>query len=482
MYLRQTVFGVYAQDDFRVRPNLTLNLGLRYETATVPTEKYDRLSNLASLTASQPTLGSPYFENPTRLGFSPRVGFTWDPFKSGKTAVRGGFGIYDTLPLTYQFELLVVNTTPFFQSGAVTSLPPGSFPTGAFAALTGNDLRYSSVQTDPQRPYVLQWNVNVQRELPAGLVIHLGYVGEHGVHQPLRTTDANIVLPARNGDELVWPTPRGSGTRLNTSVGAINALAWVSSNTYNALNARLSRGRKGLRLGVSYTWSKSVDTGSSSITGANFNNSIIGPFLMFPDVMRGPSDFDVRHNLVISALWELPRPRSATALRWVADGWQVGGLFRAASGLPFTPTIGGDALGLRNTAAFDFPDRLDTKECHDPVNPGNPTHYIRTECFVVPQPSTKLGNSGRNSAIGPGLTTLDLSLFKNNYIRGDSKRWNVQLRAEFFNILNHPNFSVPDRTSAQVFNQNLAPLPNAGRLNSTSTTSRQVQFAAKLMW
>jgi hypothetical protein len=302
------------------------------------------------------------------------------------------------------------------------------------------------------------------------------------VHQPLRTTDANIVLPARNGDELVWPTPRGSGTRLNTSVGAINALAWVSSNTYNALNARLSRARKGLRLGASYTWSRSVDTGSSSITGANFNNSIIGPFLMFPDVMRGPSDFDVRHNLVISALWELPRPPSATALRWVADGWQVGGLFRAASGLPFTPTIGGDALGLRNTAAFDFPDRLDTKECHDPVNPRNPTHYIRTECFVVPQPSTKLGNSGRNSATGPGLTTLDLSLFKNNYIRGDSKRWNVQLRAEFFNILNHPNFSVPDRTSAQVFNQNLAPLPNAGRLNSTSTASRQVQFAAKLMW
>lgn len=480
IYLRQTVFGAYAHDDFRFRPNLTLNLGLRYEMATVPKEKFNHLSNLADLTAAQPQVGSPYFQNPTLRNFAPRVGFSWDPFKDGKTAVRGGFGIYDTLPLTYQFELLVVNDAPIFQSGSVTTLAQGSLPTGAYAALTGNDLRYAYVEPNPKRSYVEQWNLNVQRQLPAGIVFQAGYVGQHGLHQPFRTTDANIVLPTVTAQGLVWPTPRASGTRLNTKVGTINALAWLSTNTYNAMNLRVSRDHKGMRLGVSYTWSKSIDTSSSSITGANFNNSIVGPFLFFPQLMRGLSDFDVRHNVVFNYLWEIPHPGAAKGLmKTVTGGWQLGGIFRAASGLPFTPTIGGDPLGLRNSATFDFPDRVNSAACKNPVNPGDPLHYLKTECFVVPQPGTRLGNSGRNIAIGPGIRTFDLSLVKNSHL---SERVNLQFRTEVFNVLNHTNFSVPDRTSAQVFNQNLQPIASAGRLNGTSTTSRQIQFGLKLLW
>ena len=118
-YLRQSVVGAYAQDDYRLRRNLTLNLGLRYEMATVPTEKYNRLSNLTDITSSQPQLGSPYFQNPTLRNVSPRLGFAWDPFKDGRTSLRGAFGIYDTLPLTYLYELLVVNTNPFSLTGSV---------------------------------------------------------------------------------------------------------------------------------------------------------------------------------------------------------------------------------------------------------------------------------------------------------------------------------------------------------------------------
>jgi hypothetical protein len=143
IYLRQSIPAFYIRDDFRVLPNLTLNLGVRYEMATVPTEKYGRLSNLDSLTAATPTLGSPYFQNPTLRDFSPRIGFAWDPFRNGKTAVRGGFGIYDTLPLTYQFELLAINEAPFFQTGSLTTLPQGSFPTGALPLLTPNSLGHA---------------------------------------------------------------------------------------------------------------------------------------------------------------------------------------------------------------------------------------------------------------------------------------------------------------------------------------------------
>lgn len=481
LYLRQTVFGAYFQDDFRVRPNLTLNLGLRYEAATVPTEKYGRLTNLVNLTTNQARIGSPYFQNPTLRNFSPRLGFAWDPFKDGKTAVRGGFGIYDTLPLTYQFELLVVNANPFSQAGSVTSptLPTGSFPLGGFPRLTSNTLRYSYVQPNPRRSYVEQWNLNVQRRLPADIVLLVGYVGEHGVHQPFRTNDANIVLPTVTADGgLVWPSPRASGTPLNPNVGVINSIAWQATNIYHGMNVGVTRQQKGLRLGLSYTWSKSLDNSSASIAGGTFTTDIQAPFLFFPQLFRGRSSFDVRHNLTFNYLWGIPHPKSGNAFfETMTAGWQLGGIYRASTGLPFTVTIGGDSLGLRNANAFNFPDRVNTPACANPVNTGNPDQYIKTECFVVPATATRLGNSGRNQYSGPGIQNFDLSLIKNNKFK---ERYNVQFRAEFFNVFNHANFSVPDRTSAQLFNQSLARVATAGRLNSTSTTSRQIQFALKL--
>src|ERR1700676_4251377 len=133
---RQTIFGVYAQDDWRFRPNLTLNLGLRYEMSTVPTEVQGKLSNLYNLTDSTPHLGDPYFLNPTLRNFEPRVGFSWDPFHNGTTAVRGGFGVFDVLPLPYQFLLLAGSASPFISLGTVRNLPVGSFYAGAFPLLT----------------------------------------------------------------------------------------------------------------------------------------------------------------------------------------------------------------------------------------------------------------------------------------------------------------------------------------------------------
>ncbi len=491
LYLRQSVFGAYGQDDYRIRPNLTLNLGLRYEIATIPTEKNNHLATLLNLTDTKPTVGSLNFRNPTLRNFSPRVGFAWDPFKDGKTALRGGFGIYDTLPLTYQFTLLVVNVNPFTLSGLVTTLPIGSFPTGGFPRLTANTASYAYVQPNPKRSYVEQWSFSIERQLFAGIVTHIGYSAEHGVHQPFRTNDANGVVPTVTAQGLIYPqrsaTGAAIGTPLNPSVGQINAIAWQASNTYNGLNVGVTRKQKGLRLGVAYTWSKSIDNSSASITGGTFLTGVISPLLLFPQYMRGQSDFDVRHNLVFNYLWEIPGPKTDKgAFKWATSGWQLGGIYRAASGLPFTPAIGGDALGVRNVNPFNMPDRVNSPECKNPVNPGNPDHYIKTQCFVAPNPGSatipptqppRLGNSGRNSVIGPGISNFDLSLIKNNKI---GERFNIQFRSEFFNVLNHPNFQVPDRTVSQLFNQSLAPIPTAGRLIATSTTSRQIQFALKL--
>jgi hypothetical protein len=481
IYLRQFIPAFYVRDDYRVLPNLTLNLGFRYEMATAPSEKYDRLSNLGSLTATAPKLGSPYFKNPTLRNFSPRIGFAWDPFRSGKTAVRGGFGVYDTLPLTYQFELLAINVAPFFQTGTLTALPQGSFPTGAFSLLAANNLGYAWVQPDPKRSYVEQWNVTIQRQLPGSVIATLSYSGQHGLHQPLRTTDANLVLPELTTQSLVWPVPPGSGSRLNPNIGAINSLAWLSSNSYEAGNAAIAWEYKGVRIGGAYTLSKSIDDSSSSIAVANFTNSVVGSFIFDPALARGLSDFDVRQNFVLNATGLLPRVRFVRGFAsWAVNQWQVGGIFRSSTGLPFTPVIGGDPLGMKNSAAFDFPDRLNLRGCNNPVNPGNATHYVKTQCFAPPQPATRLGDSGRNIAIGPGLTNLDLAVFKNNYVHNE--KFNLQFRAELFNLLNHTNFAVPDRTAAQIFTQTFSPVATAGLLKTTSTTSRQIQLAVKYIF
>jgi hypothetical protein len=485
IYIRQTIFGGYIADTWRLAHNFTVNLGVRYEMASVPNERYGHLARLANLTDNAPTLGSPYYANSTMRNVSPRVGFVWDPFNSGLTSVRGAFGLYDTLPLAYQSELLVINDAPYFQSGTVTSLAKGTFPTTAFSLLTGNTLRYAYLQPNPGRSYVEQWSLDLQRQLPLSIVAEVGYSGQHGIHQPFRDLDANVVLPTMTPQGPVWPG--SSGTRLNPSVGTVDTLAWVSTTGYNGLNIRLVRESHGVHAGASYTFSKSLDDSSSS-TGSNFNNSLIAPFLFQPSLTFGPSDFDLRHSFVFNASWELPKAASAgRSLRVATEGWQVGGIFRASSGLPFSPVVGGDALGEKNANPFDFPDRVFSAECRHPVNPGNPTNYIKTQCFTAPSNPLRLGNSGRNIAVGPGVENLDFSLIKNNGFL--SERVHTQLRAEFFNILNHTNFSVPDRTSAQVFSpvQNaqkvttsFTPIATAGLLKTTATTSRQIQLAFKL--
>ena len=194
---------------------------------------------------------------------------------------------------------------------------------------------------------------------------------------------------------------------------------------------------------------------------------------------RALSDFDVRHNFVGSFTWELPSPpKSMGLLRAIAGGWQWGGIFLASAGLPLSVGIGGDPLGLNSAVTFAFADRLNTPGCSSAVDPGN-IHYIKIACFAFPNPSTRLGNAGRNILPGPHLYNTDTSLVRN--IKA-MERLNIQFRTELFNILNHTNFSDPSRTNVAIFNQTGAVVPTGGLITSTATTSRQIQFGLKLTW
>ena len=265
---RQTIVGTYFEDDAHLASNFTANLGLRYEMATVPTEVNGRLSSLPSLSDSTPHLGSPYFDNPTYRNFEPRIGFSWDPFHSGRTAVRGAFGIFDVLPLTYEFGNALIAAAPFFELATISSgLPAGSFPATAFTLLTPNQLRYEYIESHPKRNYVMNWNFNIQQQFGSNLVATVAYVGSHGVHQPFQIQDADIVLPTSHTSAgYFWPAPAGSGTRVNPNAGQITGVLWNGSSFYDALQIHVVRRMaKNLQFGASYTWAKSIDTSSASV-------------------------------------------------------------------------------------------------------------------------------------------------------------------------------------------------------------------------
>lgn len=483
---RQTIVGGYVKDDWRWRRNLTLNLGLRYEMATVPKEVQGKLTVLRQLTDAQPHLGDPLFSNPTLRNLEPRVGFSWDPFSDGKSTLSAGFGMFDVLPLPYLIQFNELFSAPFFKLGDSTSLPPGSFPTGAFSivAASSSGFRHGYFDPNPKRNYVIQWNLTLARDLARDVSLRVGYVGSRGVHQIFRVEDADIVLPTLTPQGYLWPTPVGSGTRLNMNSGLVNAGLWQGNSFYDALQVKMkAKVGSGGELEGSYTWGKTIDTSSGSLVGDEYTNSISSPLWFAQNLNRGLADFNVAHDVEINYTWEFATPKWAHgAAGWGLNGWQMGGVFEASTGVPFTPGFGGDALGVNSTDPnIDVPDVVSAPGCRSLVNPGSPNHYIKTQCFSVPNPITLRGNLGRNTLIGPGLVNFDFSVFKNNHIKRISDTFNVQFRAEFFNLPNHTNFSPP-LDNRNIFDSAGSPIGNAGLITSTQTPSRQIQFALKVLW
>jgi outer membrane receptor protein involved in Fe transport len=506
-YLRQTLFGAYVQDDWHVRQNFMVNLGLRYEMVTVPTAVENRIAFLVNIADPAPHIGNPVYSNPTLRNFEPRVGFAWDPFRNGKTALRGGFGIYDALPLEYEFEIPVTSAAPFTTLATVTHLKPGSFYSGAFSSLKPSSSSGTYFEQHPHRDYVMQWNLNIQRQVTPSVSAIVGYVGSRGVHQPFRSDDADVVRPSLTPAGYLWPSPVGSGTTINPNFGQIRALVWNENSFYHALQMAVqNRVTRGLHLDGSFTWSKSIDSGSATVAGDQFSNSI-GSLPFFDlRLSRGLSDFNIGRKFVINAVWDIPTPKRDLGFAgWLLAGWELGGIYTASDGVPFTATFGtdGDPLGLNSSDPWDVPSRLAKPGCRSLVNPGNPNNYIKTQCFEIPTaPSLSFynqncdtsmgtypqcfnlrGNAGRNILIGPGTSNLDFLLFKNIPIKRISEGFNVQFRTEAFNVLNHPNFSVPvTPDNTDIFDSTGAPSPNVGLLTSTTTTSREIQFGLKVTW
>jgi hypothetical protein len=269
----------------------------------------------------------------------------------------------------------------------------------------------------------------------------------------------------------------------------------------------------GLQMQSTFTWGKSMDTSSATVAGDAFGNSISSLNYFDMRLTRGLSDFNVGRTLVVNGTWEVPTAKSFSGpAAWATDGWQLGLILTVSDGVPFTPTwgTGSDPANTLSGDDFAFPNRLGAPGCSSLVNPGNPNNYIKAQCFVVPtapdmnfwntncssQPPSVggpvpfpqcfnlRGNAGRNSLIGPGITSLDFSVFKNNRIKRISENFNVQFRMEIFNILNHPNFAPPQvgDGNTDIFDGTGTLSSLAGVLVRTTIPERQIQFALKFIF
>jgi hypothetical protein len=299
----------------------------------------------------------------------------------------------------------------------------------------------------------------------------------------------------------------GSGTEFNPAVGEIRMTQWDGDAYYEGLQAEvMKRMSHGVQVQWSYTFSKCIDTGSAGHIADPYSNSLNPIPFFIEQARRGLCDFDVSQVLVGNYIWDLPTPKFAARgpLSYVMGGWEVGGIISLSSGTPFSVLMGGDPLGMKNVAPIDLPDRLSLTGCNNPVNVGNPNNYINLSCFsppvapasfagvcqraaasvaaVIPNTCMNLfGNAGRNQFIGPGLINFDFSAFKNISIPRVSEAFRMQFRAEFFNILNRPNFQSPLDHNV-LFNQDGTSVGGAGGIDATSTTSRQIQFGLKLVF
>jgi hypothetical protein len=481
---RDSLIGGYAQDDWRATSKLTFNLGLRYEMLTNPTEATNSFQLLTNFyTSPAPTPVSHEFQNnPTLKNFDPRLGFAWDVFGNGKTAVRAGVGMFDLLPLPYVFEIGNAVSLPFSLSTSVGSarnpLPQGSFPVIPSSVPFGNANGVRYIDRSPPRSYATNWNINVEQALTQHLGLFAGYVGSRTLHAPFTADDSNQVIPQKINGVYTWPCAAlGSNPCApiadpvaNPNVGFIRAIFFDDGASYEGLQAQLKvHDLKSFQAQASYTYSSCKDMGSGAALGDPFLNSITS--LMFFDKAHreGPCDYDLRQLFSANYIWTLPTPHWGKPAEMVIGGWQTGAIVSASTGVPFTLVLAGDVLGQNYTdAGYDFPNRV--QGCN-PIHGG--IDYVNTSCFV-PAPITNgglvLGNNGRNSLNGPKTVDVDFSLFKNF----QPLEWlHAQFRAEFFNILNHTNLQAP------VDNYTLG-VSGAGQIDQTSTTSRQIQFGAKL--
>ena len=483
----QPSYDAFAQDSFKWKPNFTFNIGLRYAWNSSPSESAGHFTQFDPTTGTLVSAPQPYHTNNKNL--QPRVGFAWDPFKSGKTSVRAAYAIMTQNPTTNIVTGLSGNP-PFaipisISSGAIAVSDPGG-------SLGVTSLGPAAINPDFNDMYAQDWNLTIDRQLTSSMSLSVAYVGLKGTHLQLNQ-NINQPLVTNNvyGSTRPFPTLAATSPILPAqcttphpacTLGTINQVNSGGNSTYNALWVTFNKHfSHGLQFLTSYTYSKSLDYNSLS-TGETY----IIQNAYNPRGDYGPSEFDVRHRFVLSGFYQLP----FKANRLVA-GWEVGTVVQAQTGNPLNPTMSinpGVSLTVRPNVTGSIKTTGNPADwfgalgvAATPTTPAIPGFFaseFSSPCAVGTTGTCQPGNLARDSVTGPSFVNADFSVIKNTKV---TERLNVQFRGELFDIFNHPNFGnpgltfTPASTTFGVITSTRFPTGDFG-------SARQIQFSLKVQF
>ncbi|HUD55932.1 MAG TPA: carboxypeptidase-like regulatory domain-containing protein [Terracidiphilus sp.] len=472
----------FAEDTIKLTPRLELRAGFRSESTNGWNEGQNRAANYAivgGVLQTQPVIGgSALSKNNAVFLPEPRVGFAWDVWGNGKTAVRGGFGLYHGLLDTLDYRLdqtAPFNTAESISNIAVSKLTitPGTPPPA------GTKVSPSNVQPDIATPAVLTWSLRIEQQIAPRTSLTLGYVGSHSYHQIL-SEDMNEPVPTFEADGTAF-YPTGA---VNANPALANSTSWVSQGvgSYHSLVVDVRRSfASGFQFRGNYTYSKNLDDGSAWNTSVSGNTPAFVEFPLDPKLDWGPAATDVRQLGSINGSYELPfganrrfLNHAGKPVNFIVGGWTASGIVTAQTGFPFSPQLGYNPTGNGDTRNPVRPNW--NPNFTGTLYPRTPNQYFNPAAFLPPATGT-YGNVSRDSLTGPGSTEVDFSATRSAHL---TERLGLQFRAEFFNILNHTNFLTPNEVVYTSATSGIS--PTAGVITATSTTSRQIQFGAKLQF
>jgi hypothetical protein len=468
----QQAFGLFLQDNFKVRSNVTLELGVRYDLNVSPTEADDRFVYFDPATVSLQQVGQgsrdKIYEN--KHNFQPRVGVVWDPWDDGRTSIRAAYARLSDQPVTNLVTPTAGNpplVTPLTFTGPIRL-------SNALAVAGPAGLAPNSVDAAFRNPTIQSWNVNIQREISSNFGVMVGYFGSKGDHLRISRNLNQFVSGVRPYPRLSATSPILPGSAL----GNITEVTSIGYSRYDALWVTMNRRfAGGLLLNGSYTLSQSKDTNSLNSQGVVVQDStnVGGDYAL--------SDFDARHRYVLSVIWELPFKGN----RFV-EGWQIGLITQGQTGNPINivtniNTFTGNANLrpdlLQPVEVFGRPEQWFSNTVCDPRVAGSCTASSVFALPVSPGGAFHMGNLARNSVAGPGFYNTDFSIIKKTRMG----RANVEFRAEAFNVFNHPNFGVGLASRTATVGSTSFGLLSATRLpTGDSGSARQIQLAVKVLF
>ncbi len=537
--VRQNINGLYIQDDVNLRPGLTLNLGVRYEFISVPTEVNGKLATVRDLSpahfytmnTNQTDTGNPYFQNPSLKNFAPRVGIAWTPFKNGKTSVRAGAGEFHDQILPSYYQTAMGRIPPYFAvaemfNTSIRNVNNGvgiDFPNAFFSQNNllvqniGSVPQFDGFQYDVSQPAVYKWGMDIQQQLFKDTTLDVGYSGTRGTHLVrgnlnLNATPSTII----NGRRFIMiaTTPTNPIT-LNPNIGRMRWRLTDGDSFYHGLRAEVTkRFSHSFQIQGSYTYSKSIDDSSTFTGSSDFGSADRTAYLGQHE--KALSGFDVTQSFFLNFVYELPGRQLTGVAGKVLGGWSLSSVLRMNSGNPLNISAlqpqytGVPGPGLPSgTFAANYADgsTLDlipggiqakttgtTAGCggasgirsgqtlggpdlyFDPCQFAFPANCLTASCSPI---GFFQGSLGRNVLRSPGVTSLDATLGKSTKVPWLGEQGGLEFRAEFYNLLNRANFALP---ALSVFGRTGALQSGVGQITTTRFNSRQIQFALRLVF